>query len=309
LNNKLLSISAVLLVAIGFLAIVNPPSGVTSKPAPVTPCQAPLTYRFGNIDPRFNTSKKELKNVMNKVEKLWDTAMDRDLVNYNPNGEVVINLVYSEDQKRTEAEKKLSNRILVVNKQIDTAKEEYEKLMKAYQSQKKDLQNTIAQYQEMVHELNADLARWKAAGSVPKSKKSEIEKRQEQISFLESQIKRKQKETESKRKQVNTISKHLNSILSVQNRLIKKYNDNFTTPRKFDQGRYTKNGDQQKIDIYQFANRAELTTVLAHEIGHAMGLGHVDNPTSIMNAMMEKQDIFHLSLTKADKQAIKDRCQ
>jgi len=284
-------------------------SNFLGTPKPVVPCQRPLTYRFGHIDPRFNTSIGELKNVMKEVEALWSTAMGRDLLDYDPNGEVVINLVYGKDQKRTEEEKALSNRIQILKKQVDLRKNEYQRLMKKYQAQKSDLQTRTSHFEEVVKSYNTDISRWKTAGGIPKSKEQEVEKMQHQISYLQSQINKKRSDVESLRKRINSKSDHLNSIIDQRNQMISHYNDRFSNPQKFDQGRYIRNGEQEKINIFQFSNRAELKTVLAHECGHAMGLGHVDNPKSIMNAMMDQQDIFNLSLTKDDIAAIKNRCK
>lgn len=245
---------------------------------------------------------------MKEVDDLWATAMDRDLLNYDPEGEVVINLVYSKDQRRTERERSLSNRIEVLGKQIELAKTDSKQLMHTYQSHKKDLQNMIAQHEKRVLEFNRDVMSWKIEGGIPKSKKEEFEKRRRQISLLESRIKRKQNIVEDERNRLNATSNHLTSLVDIRNDLVAKYNQSFSTSSKFNQGEYIKDGDERKIEIYQFSNRAELKTVLAHETGHAMGLGHVNNPKSIMNAIMKEQDIFHLSLTKADIKAIKDRC-
>lgn len=246
---------------------------------------------------------------MKEVEGLWSTAMSHDLLDYDPNGEVVINLVYGEDQQRTEDEKTLSSRIEVLKKQVELSKHNYQRLMKSYQKKKNDLQTIISRYEELVKEYNTKISTWKAEGGIPQSKKQDVKQMQQRVSYLKSQIKGKQSNIGSLRKRINAKSEHLNTLIAQQNEMISKYNDRFSNPRKFDQGRYIRNGDHEKINIYQFSNRAELKTVLAHECGHAMGLGHVNNPKSIMNAMMDQQDIFNLSLTKEDISAIKNQCK
>ena len=306
---RILSISAVIFILGGLFTYAEEYTGLPSKPNPVVPCRSPLTYRFGHIDRRFNVSKEELKNVMKDVEDLWSTALGRNLLNYNRNGEVVINLVYGKDQKRTEDEQTLSGRIEVLKKQVEMSKKKYQHQMKLYRKKKNELRTTISHYTEIAKNFNKKISRWKAEGGIPQKEEQNIEKTKQQIAYLQLQIKKKQKHTETLRKQVNSISKHLNTIIDLQNQMISKYNNKFSDPQKFDQGRYIRDGNKEKINIYQFSNRAELKTVLAHEAGHAMGLGHVDNPKAIMNAMMDKQDIFHLSLTKEDIKAIKERCQ
>jgi len=308
-NIRVLSISAVILILGSIFTYAEKYPGLQFEANPIVPCQKPLTYRFGHIDPRFNVSKEDVKNVMKEVEDLWASALGRNLLNYSPNGTVVINLVYGKDQKRTENEQALSSRINILKKQVEMSKKEYQRLLKSFQKKKNELQTTISHYEELAKDYNKKIARWKTGSDIPKGKKQDIEKMKQQIAYLQSQIKKKHKNSESLRKRVNSKSKHLNTIIDLQNQMIAKYNNTFSDPQKFDQGRYIKDGNKERINIYQFSNRAELKTVLAHEAGHAMGLGHVDNPKSIMNAMMDKQDIFHLSLTREDIEAIRKRCQ
>jgi len=47
---------------------------------------------------------------------------------------------------------------------------------------------------------------------------------------------------------------------------------------------------------------------LAHELGHTLGIGHVDNPQSVMYYLMGEQDLKNPHLTKEDLDALKNVC-
>jgi ElaB/YqjD/DUF883 family membrane-anchored ribosome-binding protein len=131
---------------------------------------------------------------------------------------------------------------------------------------------------------------------------------EKQIKDLKSEINQMQDNLESLRKRTNTKSEELNKLVEDQNRMIATYNNRFGSSTKFDQGQYVKEGTNESIKIFQFADQSQLKTVLAHEAGHALGLQHVNNPKSVMYHMMGKQNMFNLKLTAEDIAAIKERC-
>jgi len=280
----------------------------TAASSPPNPCSEPLTYRIGSIDSRYNITREELKEVIREVENIWESQMGTDLFNYRENGNISVHLIYSEKQKLTEEEQKFSNRIESKGEQIESIKNEYERLKDTYSQQKKELQSMISHYEEVVRNYKSYIESIQRSGGIPRSKKMEVESRQREIKALESEIKDKEQTVESHRQRVNRHSEELNELIAQQNHLITDYNRRFAQSERFNQGNYIKMGDQERINILQFANRGKLKAVLAHEFGHAMGIKHVENPRSIMHELMQKQNIYNLSLTQEDIQALNEIC-
>ncbi|MGM0546881.1 MAG: matrixin family metalloprotease [Bacteroidota bacterium] len=305
MNTKILLAVSFLFLAAGWVIYSDGFSIEVSEPN--VPCQTSLTYQLGEIHSQYNISHEELTSIMKEVEDLWSDPLDKDLVAFSENGSVTINLVYSENQEWTDAERQFSKRISVKEDVAETYRKEHGQLSQRYQQKEKEVRQVLDQYNSAVDGYNALAEKWKSR-QAPADVVDEFERAEKQITKLNSQLQQKQNNLESLRKRTNDKATQLNDLVEEQNELIDEYNERFGQPRQFDQGRYIREKGSEQINIYQFANREQLKTVLAHEIGHAMGLDHVSNPKSIMHSMMAEQNIFDLSLTDEDIMAIKNRC-
>ena len=73
---------------------------------------------------------------------------------------------------------------------------------------------------------------------------------------------------------------------------------------------YTKNGQRikersvnqimNKIEIYGFESHEELKAILAHEIGHLVGIPHINVKDALMNPILQVSQIEELLLTPQD---------
>ena len=61
----------------------------------------------------------------------------------------------------------------------------------------------------------------------------------------------------------------------------------------------------EKIEIYGFESLDHLKAILAHELLHLVGVGHVESKGSLMNPILQNEQVLNLYLSSDDIEEVR----
>ena len=259
------------------------------------PCSRPIVYFIDNLDPRFGQTKTELENNLRQATMMWNNAIGKELFRYSPKKKknisnlskwkLSVNLIYDERQKTTDELKIIDSNISNSKDNYENLKARFDALKITYNNQKDTVQSLINTYESDKASYQKDVNYWNSVGGAPKDQYEQLEKKR---LSLNNQV----KNINENNTKLNTITADLNSLVVSLNSLNKDINQKIGTFNtvstsnglEFQEGEYVSDQDGKRINIYQYNNETKLIRVLAHELGHALGLDHVEDRKAIMNA-------------------------
>jgi hypothetical protein len=274
---------------------------------PTQPCQKPITYSIANLDPRFNLTKAEILDDIKQAEKIWESPINKQLFEYSPTGDLKVNFVYDYRQKATDAMKKIGVVISDDRSSYDTLKSKYDLLVISFNEEKAQLKTLIDAYNIDKSSYEKDVNYWNSQGGTSKTEYNILEQKRIDLNNQIIIINQKQDSLNTLIDTMNSAGIVLNKLIAEFNLQVSKYNNttNLSTGKEFDEGEYVSDANGTAIDIFQFNDTNQLVRVLAHELGHALGIGHINNPKAIMYYLNEGMNI---KLTSDDLAALKKTC-
>lgn len=270
------------------------------------PCQKTLVYSLGEVDPLFNLSKDDLLKAIKQAEDIWETPINKDLFSYRENGSLKISLTYDSRQESTVKLQQLGLSIKDDQKTYNTLKTKYNSLVSDYTSQKKSLDSLVTEYETIKVEYETRVDEWNKKGGAPRVEYDKLIEERTVLADLASQITVIQKELNDLVDTINATANVLNRLVAVLNINADTYNNiGSNQETEFQEGVYKKDISGAEIIVYQYDSYNKLVRVLAHELGHALGLDHSD----ISNAIMYKVNQGdNLELTAEEIANLKSFC-
>lgn len=270
------------------------------------PCQVPLKYSIGAVDPRFNVTEDQLREIVSQAEAVWGKASGRDLFEYDPNGSLKIQLVYDERQQGANEASQLKIDLKALDVQQARLDAQYGGLDKKYDQGLADFKDNVSEHEKNLKDYNKIVDYWNKKGGAPEDIYKKLKKTQQDLSDDYATLKNQESDLKKIANQINIIAAQENKIVKNYNAAVITYQNKYGGSQEFEKGVYD---PAQGISIYQFQGADDLRLTIVHELAHALGFRHVENSKSIMYYLMGEQDLENPTPTAEDMAELKNICK
>ena len=256
---------------------VRPTLPPTTAPLPpsLRECPNPIALKVGNIDHEFNLDAASVRRAVQNAADEWNARTGSILFTMAQPQGIAVNFLFDGRQEELEL---LKTTEASLDRELAQLKMEQEKRLAESESidqRTQDLYRVRDQYEQQVAAYNSDVARAQSAQSLDPQTAANLTQRRDALETLRGTL-------EASSAQIS--------------REVKEYNE-----------RARKTEDVNEINVYTYTDDKELHYTLLHELGHALGLRHSDQPGSVMSPVREI-GATSFQLTPEDIAAARKRC-
>lgn len=243
-----------------------------------SPCNEPLTYSIAKVDGNFGIDRENFRNRVADAELVWEKFYGKNLFQYDASSKFTINLIYDERQRTIDLKQKTEFGLTSAESNFKQKDAAFNSLKLSYESKASLHEQMVANFKEASREYEADVQSANKGGGVSQKEYADFERRREGLNRQIEAINSSASELKVMVEELNSVLQERNLAADSYNLLVRDYNNKYGSGLEFDQAEYVGNS----INVYEFKNSEDLKIALAHELGHAIGMDHVENEKSIM---------------------------
>ncbi len=247
----------------------------------------PLHWYLGKVDPRFGISETTIRTQCARAIHLWEAAAHRTLfVNSQDETAFPINFVFGVAQDKLNDRRGAKAKIAALDSALQESKRIHREAAAQFEDAKSRIELEESALKFKLDRYNHTVESWNSSGGALAEVVDQLTQEKQDISDEKAQVERDIPEVEALRSNANSLADESNRKLEEYDKAVRAFNSKFGSEISVVLGECRSNSlGVESIQIYGYKDEDDLAFVLAHELGHALGLGHVKGEGAIMSAV------------------------
>ncbi len=290
----------------------------STLPAPA--CDPPITWQVDQVDERFGMTIEEARSWVTEAARLWETAAGRPLFEHDPEDGFPITFVWDSRHQVMQDRIAREDRLAEQGAGIQDRRSALDEAREALRLERALYDERLAALEGRQAEHRRAIEYWESRGGPPPAEARELDRVREELERERMRLQEKAEGINVLVARVNEDTEALNEAISgynaAQSRLRGGADDGMLTGFYRESSRALGSwvlSVSREIEIYQFDDPDHLIRAIAHELGHALGLGYTSNPSAIMyeharSARAGQRGLGGAQLHPADVELVRSRC-
>lgn len=272
-------------------------------------CRIPLTFHLGDVDERFALDRSQARAALADAVAMWESVTSDAIFKRRPGVGMPISLVFDERQARAQSRQQTQSELADAKKALEDEQAELEEQREALESDWEAFEARRRDHEQRRAEHRARVEAWNN-GEIERTPKrrAELDDMSERLREEAESLKARQEELTDRRDDLELKREALQRESDTYNEQAASYNEQAEKVSGFQIGQYEQTGEDRRIHIYKAVGQDELRLVIAHELGHALGIKHVAPAESVMNKKLGQANRGREALSSADRQALAQAC-
>lgn len=256
-------------------------------------------YRIGQVDARFGLSPSELEQLTREAVAIWEQPTGRQLFVYDPQASLTLNMVYDERQQQSTASQRQEQVLLQQKNQAEQMYDNYQRQQADLEQERGRLDAQIRELQQRAYQAGVDARKSIESGEDAEVVNARLDIFRAELRAQSEQLDRQRQLFNDRVDRVNAMGSTTHQAVDDLKSGVRDYQSTYAS-HEFQKGVYT----GREINIYEYRNHDDLRLALAHELGHALGLAHNQDPKALMYPVLDQQQRSGFTLTAADQQLL-----